>query len=182
MADDHGAIDIAQLVTDYHQTVFRCAYRLTGSVPDAEDLTQQVFLTAQQKVGQLRKMESVRSWLLTVLRNCFLKGCQKRRPTPAVNLQLNIDSIPGEPVEDGGVDRERLQAALNELPPNYRLVLVLFYFEDCSYREIAERLEMPIGTVMSRLARAKGYLRTKLFELERPVGARGAKAAPTPRG
>ena len=164
MADDPAAMDIAQLVAEHHPTVYRYAYRLTGSVPDAEDLTQQVFLTAHQRLGQLRREASARSWLLTILRNYFLKSCQKRRPIPAENLQLDMNTIPAVLPDELDIDRERLQRALDELPPKYRLVLVMFYFEDCSYREIAERLELPMGTVMSRLARAKGHLRAKLFQ------------------
>jgi RNA polymerase sigma-70 factor (ECF subfamily) len=64
------------------------------------------------------------------------------------------------------VDGDRLQQALNQLPEVFRLMVVMFYFEECSYREIAERLEVPIGTVMSRLARAKGYLRSIMFGVE----------------
>jgi RNA polymerase sigma-70 factor (ECF subfamily) len=167
MADDRAAMDIAQLVAEHHQTVYRYAYRLTGSVADAEDLTQQAFLTAQERLGQLRREASARSWLLTILRNYFLKSCQKRRPIPAENLQLNMNTIPAVIPDELDIDRERLQRALDELPPKYRLVLVMFYFEECSYREIAHRLDVPIGTVMSRLARAKGHLRAKLFEADR---------------
>ena len=68
------------------------------------------------------------------------------------------------------VDSAELQAAIDELPAEFRLVVAMFYFEDCSYRDIAEKLDVPIGTVMSRLARAKGHLREKLFETE-PVRA-----------
>ena len=164
MADDRVAMDIAQLVAEHHQTVYRYAYRLTGSIPDAEDLTQQVFLTAHERLGQLRRETSARSWLLTILRNYFLKSRQKRRPIPAENLQLTMNTIPAVLPDELDIDRERLQRALDELPPKYRLVLVMFYFEDCSYREIADRLDVPIGTVMSRLARAKAHLRAKLFE------------------
>jgi len=166
MVDDRAAMDIAQLVAEQHQAVYRYAYRLTGSVPDAEDLTQQVFLTVQEKLGQLRREESARSWLFAILRNYFLKSCQKKRPIPAENLGLNVDTIPAETPEETFVDQERLQQALNELPKKYRLVLVMFYYEGCSYREMADRLDVPIGTVMSRLARAKGHLRSKLFRPE----------------
>jgi RNA polymerase sigma-70 factor (ECF subfamily) len=164
MVDQRPTADIGLLVTEHHEAVFRYAYRLTGSVPDAEDLTQQVFLAAQLKLGQLRNIDSVRSWLFTILRNFFLKSCQKRVPTPAGNLRMNIDAIPDTPPSGEDIDRERLQVALSQLPPNYRVVLVMFYFEGCSYRQIAEQLDLPIGTVMSRLARAKGHLRAKLFE------------------
>lgn len=170
MVDDRATMEIGQLVAEHYQAVYGYAFRLSGSVNDAEDLTQQVFLTAQQKLGQLRKAESVRSWLFTILRNYFLKGCQKRRPVPAGNLHLNIETIPAEIPDNGGVDRERLQWAVNQLPPRYRVVITMFYYESCSYREIAEQLDLPIGTVMSRLARAKGHLRSKLFEPDRPAG------------
>jgi len=164
MADARSGPDIAQLVADHHRAVYQYAYRLTGSVQDAEDLTQQVFLNAQRKIGQLRNMDAAGSWLFAILRNCFLKDRQRRRPALAGDLALNIDLI-AEAMPPDGVDGSRLQDALNRLPDAFRLVVVMFYFEECSYREIADQLEMPIGTVMSRLARAKGQLRS-MFEGE----------------
>jgi len=157
--------------------VYRYAYRLTGSVPDAEDLTQQVFLTAQERLSQLRKEESARGWLLAILRNYFLKMRQKRRPILAENLGLDMHTIPAVIPGEADIDRERLQQALNELPTKFRLVLTMFYYEGCSYREIADRLDLPIGTVMSRLARAKGHLRAKLFS---PEGDRAAGPQQSP--
>ncbi len=174
MADEPARIDVVQLVDQYHRVVYQYAYRLCGSVPDAEDLAQEVFLVAQQKLGQLRKIESARSWLFTILRNHYFKSRQRQRPVSAATLRLDMDSIPGEIPEEKDIDGERLQAAIDELPDGFRSVLVMFYFEECSYREIAEALELPIGTVMSRLARAKGHLRTKLFELEGSDGQRPA--------
>jgi RNA polymerase sigma-70 factor (ECF subfamily) len=166
MGDDANRIDLTQVVADYHQDVYRYAYRLTGSAPDAEDLTQQVFLTAQECLGQLRDPENIRSWLFTVLRNSFFRSRKRRRPVAAGDLDLNIDSIPDEVPSSEAIDREQLQQALSELPPPYRIVVLMYYFEDCSYREIAEKLDLPIGTVMSRLARAKAALRTSLFGSE----------------
>jgi RNA polymerase sigma-70 factor (ECF subfamily) len=167
MADERAAMEIVQLVADHHRVVFGYAYRLTGSVQDAEDLTQQTFLTAQRKLEQLRGPESARSWLLTILRNFFLKDCQKRRPRPAADFELDVDTIPEQTSGLSQVDGEQLQEALDALPPDHRLMLVMFYYEGCSYREIAERLELPMGTVMSRLARAKGRLRRQLASEDR---------------
>jgi RNA polymerase sigma-70 factor (ECF subfamily) len=175
MVDDRSAMDIAQLVAEHHQAVYRYAYRLTGVVADAEDLTQQVFLAAHEKLGQLRKAESARSWLFAILRNSFLKMCRKRRPIPADNLQLDMDTVPAQIPDSSDIDRERLQRALDELPAKFRMVVAMFYYEGCSYREISDRLEVPMGTVMSRLARAKGFLRSKLF----PASSGTAVAAPT---
>ena len=73
MSDVASGLEVAQLVTEHHQAVYRYAYRLTGSVHDAEDLTQEVFLAAQRKIGQVRRMDRVRGWLFAILRNCFLK-------------------------------------------------------------------------------------------------------------
>ncbi len=167
MATPRQDRDIAQLVSEHHQAVYRYAYRLTGSVADAEDLSQQVFLAAQQKLAQLRQVESAGSWLLAMLRNAFLKSRHKRRPTLAANLELNLDNIPAEIPGDEAIDRQQLQAAIDALPAGYRVVLLMFYFEDRSYREIAAALDLPIGTVMSRLARAKSHLRSRLFQLEK---------------
>ncbi len=162
MVDERGPMDIAQLVAEHHQAVYGYAYRLTGTVADAEDLTQHVFLTAQAKLGQVRKAESVRSWLFTILRHRFVKTSRQRRPIPAGSIELNVDNIPTPVPAAEAIDREALQQALDELPPAYRAVVTMFYYEDCSYREIAENLDVPIGTVMSRLARAKAHLRSAL--------------------
>jgi len=169
MADERARIDVAQLVAEHHPAVYRYAYRLSGSVHDAEDLTQHVFLIAQQKLGQLRRVESAQGWLFAILRNCFLKARQRQRPVPAANLQLDIETVPAEIPRDGEIDRERLQEAIDQLPAPFRVVLVMFYFEECSYRQIAEGLDLPIGTVMSRLARAKRHLRSRLFEPQQPA-------------
>lgn len=165
MSGTRSPVDVAQLVREHHQAVYRYAYRLTGSVQDAEDLTQQVFLTAHRKLGQLRSIEKARSWLFAILRNCFFREQGRRRPVLAVDLSLDTDLLPMATPADA-VDTDRLQQALDQLPDAFRLMVVMFYFEECSYREIAARLNVPIGTVMSRLARAKGYLRTALFGME----------------
>ncbi len=159
-------LDIRQLVTDHHESVYRYAYRLSGSSADAEDLSQQVFLIAQTKLDQLREVDAARSWLFTILRNCFSKSLRRQQPVPATNLELNVDEIAEEMPLEGPFDEERLQTTLNQLPDEFRIVLLMFFFEDCSYREIADRLGIPIGTVMSRLSRAKGYLRSRLLASE----------------
>jgi RNA polymerase sigma-70 factor (ECF subfamily) len=181
MSDMRSRLDASQLVIEHHQAVYRYAYRLTGSVHDAEDLTQQVFLTAHRKIGQLRKIEKARSWLFAILRNCFFREQGRRRPALAVDLSLNTDLLPMPPPAEG-IDGDRLQYALNQLPDAFRLMVVMFYFEECSYREIAERLQVPIGTVMSRLARAKGYLRSIMFGVEHGPYKRPAGVATGERG
>lgn len=182
MASDRNNSDIQRLIDDHLDAVYGYAYRLTGAVEDAEDLTQQVFLLAQQRFGQLREVDRARGWLFTILRNSFLKMVQRTQPVPASSVGLNLDAVPAGSVfgqagkeSDLAVDSADLQAAIDELPAEFRVVLAMFYFEDCSYREISEKLDLPMGTVMSRLARAKGHLRSKLFETE-PVRARATPA------
>ena len=167
------ATDITQLVKDHHAVVYRYAYRLSGSVPDAEDLTQQVFLIAQQKIDQLRSEGKVRNWLFAILRNCFRRSRRRRVPVPAADLQIDLASIPEDIVADK-VDEARLQIAIDGIPDELKLVLIMFYFEKCSYRQIAEKLVIPIGTVMSRLSRAKGHLRRQLV----PLGVQAADSRP----
>lgn len=152
---------VAQLVVDHHEPLYRYAYRLTGSVADAEDLTQQVFLIAQQKLDQVRRAECVRGWLFAVLRNAYFKALRQRVPLPIAGTDLDINTIPAETLEDP-VDGEQLQQAINTLSAEFKIVVLLFYFEERSYREIAQLLKIPLGTVMSRLARAKMQLRSAL--------------------
>lgn len=166
MSEDRAKPEIQRLVEENLQAVYAYAYRLAGSAPDAEDLTQQVFLLAQQRLDQLRQPDAARSWLFAILRNCFFKNRQRPTPIPATSLGLNLDVLPSEEDDGAEIDRARLQEAMSELPPEFRVVLTMFYFEDCSYREIAEQLDVPMGTVMSRLARAKQHLRSRLFEPE----------------
>jgi len=157
-----GPRDVAALAAEYHAEVYRYAYRLTGSPPDAEDLTQHVFLMAQSRGEQLRDVGCIRSWLLAIARNTYLKAARRRPPIPAGSLNLDIDGLPA-PESHIDIDRERLQSALDDLPDEFKIVVLMFYFEGCSYREIAQRLDLPDGTVMSRLSRAKSHLRRRLL-------------------
>ena len=161
MADPVPKLDLANLVEEHHQVLYRYAFRLTGAVPEAEDLTQQTFLVAQQKLAQVREAASVRGWLFAVLRNCYLKGFRKPSPLCATSLDLDVESIAAADV-DQPLDREALQNAIGRLPEEFKLVVLMFYFEELSYREIAAQLSVPLGTVMSRLSRAKSVLRRLL--------------------
>ncbi|MGC3966773.1 MAG: sigma-70 family RNA polymerase sigma factor [Pirellulales bacterium] len=113
---------------------------------------------------QLREAEAARGWLMSILRNSFWKQLRKLRPATAGSLELDLNGIPAPPAIEPIVDGEQLQKALDRLPAESREVLMMFYFEELAYREIATALEVPIGTVMSRLARAK----RRLYELLAP--------------
>jgi RNA polymerase sigma-70 factor (ECF subfamily) len=181
MAGNWAEVGISQLVDEHYQAVYRYAYRLTGNLADAEDLTQKVFLAAHRNLSQLRKIDKVQSWLFTILRNLFLRENRRRRPRLATDLALNLSQLPLAIPAIEEVDSSGLQEVLNQLPEIARLVLVMFYFEECSYREIAEKLELPLGTVMSRLARAKAVLRSKLLD-GIPQRRETSVSATAPRG
>jgi RNA polymerase sigma-70 factor (ECF subfamily) len=170
--------DLAGLVRQHHAAVYGYAFRLCGAPAEAEDLTQQTFLIAQQKLGQLREPERARGWLLAIARSCFLKSRRKARPLSAADVELAVDEIAAPVPEAEAIDREQLAATLAELPDEFRLVLLMFYFEDLSYQAIAEALEIPIGTVMSRLSRAKAHLRRRLSG----TASEPTLAAPARRG
>ncbi|MEX2188747.1 MAG: sigma-70 family RNA polymerase sigma factor [Pirellulales bacterium] len=170
---------LAQLVAEHHAAVYRYAYRLCGSAADAEDVTQQAFLIAHEKLDQVRDADRAGHWLLVVARNVFLKMRRRRVPMPAGGLEIDINSVPDRTsVESAGqddvdaIDTERLQAAIDELPDEFRVPVLMFYFEEASYRDIAEQLDLPPGTVMSRLSRAKSHLRNRLLAGGRPTPRR----------
>ncbi len=162
MGKTDGSMDVRALVDQHYEMLYRFAYRLSGSGAEAEDLTQDTFCTAQEKIAQLRDPASARGWLCKILRNHFLMA---RRRYTEVSIE-SLEDLAVEPAtaEDGPreIDAERVQEVLRELPEPFRTPVILFYFEEFSYRQIAEQLGVPIGTVMSRLARAKNFLRAHL--------------------
>ena len=167
-----SGLEIQDLIRDYHADVYRYAFRLAGQHADAEDLTQQCFATACSKLEQLRDLSRARGWLFVILRRCFLRTKRRRRVLNVSDLEMKVDELPARIPEQEDIDEEALQMALSALPDNLRLVLVMFYFDEMSYRKIAAELTIPIGTVMSRLSRAKGRLRHLLLsESMGPVDA-----------
>jgi RNA polymerase sigma-70 factor (ECF subfamily) len=154
---------IQRLVEENYVGLYRYAYRLSGSSADAEDLVQDTFCKAQQSLKQLRDPGRSRPWLFSILRNAYLHRVRADRSQPCVSLEAAGDVAEPLPESLPEVDPERLQQALNELPEVYRTPIILFYFEEFSYRDVAEQMDLPIGTVMSRLARAKSHLRAQLL-------------------
>jgi RNA polymerase sigma-70 factor (ECF subfamily) len=153
---------VQRLVEEYYLALYRYAYRLSGSSADAEDLTQEAFCKAQQHLGQLRDPSRTKPWLFRILRNAYLHRVREERNHACLSLD-GVGDLPERPPEPmPEVDPERLQQALNALPEAFRTPIILYYFEDFSYRDIAEQMELPMGTVMSRLARAKAHLRSQL--------------------
>jgi RNA polymerase sigma-70 factor (ECF subfamily) len=161
------------LVMEHYAALYRYAYRLSGSASDAEDLTQETFCKAQMLYDQLRDTSRVRSWLFSILRNAYLHHARAERNHREVSLDHAGDVPEAVDLNIQTVDSEQLQQALAELPETFRTPVILYYFEDFSYREIADQMELPLGTVMSRLSRAKEYLYKRLSPAAESAPCRG---------
>jgi RNA polymerase sigma-70 factor, ECF subfamily len=156
---------VQQLVDAHYESLYRYAFRLAGSAADADDLTQETFCKAQLQFHQLRDPTRAKPWLFSILRNAYLHRLRADANHKNVSLEAIGDVAGPEPEPPPDVEPAQLQAALNDLPEAFRTPVILFYFEEFSYRDIADQMELPIGTVMSRLARAKDQIRARLRPL-----------------
>jgi RNA polymerase sigma-70 factor (ECF subfamily) len=163
-----GPRNVQRLVDDHYLALYRFAYRLTGNATEAEDLTQETYCKAQTSLGQLREFDRAKAWLFRILRNVYLHKARSTRGRSCLSLE-DIGELPERLAEPPEIDGERLQEALDELPEEFRTPIILYYYEDFSYRDIADQMEIPIGTVMSRLARAKAHLRARLLHPSQAV-------------
>lgn len=154
----------AQIVDQYYPSLYRFALSLARSEADACDLAQQTFYVWAKKGHALREAAKVKSWLFTTLYREFLLGQRRgKRMTPIDSLPENqLEEVTLEPETVALMDAGVVMAALQEVDEIYRAPLTLFYLEDLSYTEIAETLDVPVGTVMSRLSRGKAQLRALL--------------------
>lgn len=146
-------------VSKYSRLLFGIAYWWTGSRTDAEELTQETFFQAYRARSTLRDPSTIRGWLVGIMRHCHSQVRRKQHGTTEVPI-AEMQELPEK--DRVSHDALALHKLLARLDDRHRLPLVLFYFEDLSYREISDALEVPIGTVMSRLARAKQMLHRDL--------------------
>ncbi|GAC1428644.1 MAG: hypothetical protein NVSMB62_26480 [Acidobacteriaceae bacterium] len=152
-------------VRQYTRLLFGIAYWWTGSRTDAEELSQETFFQAYRSRSTLRDELAVKGWLVGVMRHCHSQMRRKDHAGSNVSLSEMDHDLPGR--EGLSPDAMALHQLLARLDERHRLPLVLFYFEDLSYREISNALEIPIGTVMSRLARAKAMLHGSLSKQQK---------------
>jgi RNA polymerase sigma-70 factor, ECF subfamily len=164
---DHGRKRQGLEFSDYLDGLYGYAMVLSHNRADAEDLVQETCLRALRAIDRLREQSNVKGWLFTILRNIWLN--QVRRPR-FVQIELDSEgaSNPADAAQDphavyaSRVERERVRAAIQQLPMEFREIILLREYEEFSYREIAALLDCPHGTVMSRLARARLKLRNLL--------------------
>ena len=142
--------------------LYRFALSLRRDPSDAADLTQQTFLLWASKGHQLREQSKVKTWLFTSLYREFLRGERQRGRESGSETELPD----GEclPVAANQLDGDMVIRALLDLEEIYRAPLSLFYLQEHSYKEIAEALNLPVGTVMSRISRGKARLREQLAD------------------
>ena len=157
-------LDFESLVSRYYSSLYQFAFSLTRTSTEASDLTQQTFYVWATKGHQLRDVSKVKTWLFTTLHREFLE--KQRRQTRFPHFELNeidgeLPSISPEMVNR--LDSWTVLQALGRVDASYQAPLALFYLEDHSYKEIAEILEVPLGTVKSRLSRGIAQLQQILM-------------------
>lgn len=158
-----------QLVRLHQRPIWRVAYGLTRNASDADDLTQETFVRAWQALGRFRVGEPMHPWLARIAVNLAFSLFRTRRRRPEVPIEPLIEAgqqFAGtdDPAREA-VDRDHgrhLAEAFGELSEEHRVVLVLRVVDQLTYDEIAHTLNVPAGTVMSRLSRARSDLRARL--------------------
>lgn len=160
-----------RLVDTWYDHLYRFALSLARNGDDALDLTQQTFARYAEKGHSLRDASKAKSWLFTVLYREFLNSRRLRLRESTTEKEDFFDHQPAEATQSAyAADAPGALAALTQLDETFRAPLVLFYLENHSYKEIAEILDVPIGTVMSRISRGKEQLRRKLQSGTRDAG------------
>ena len=144
--------------------LYRFALSLSREPSDAADLTQQTFLLWATKGHQLHEQSKVKTWLFTTLYREFLRGERKRCRQLESNSEVELCEMQSLPVVVNQLDGDAVVHALLNLEEIYRAPLSLFYLQEHSYNEIADILDLPIGTVMSRISRGKVQLRKQLAD------------------
>jgi len=182
-----------QEALSYIDPLYRTALRMTRSEADAEDLVQETYIRALRFRAQFTPGTNLKAWLFRILTNTFINAYRKRARAPETTELDDVDEFslyrrmsaerpassspdPEREFLDGIVSSE-VTDALEELPEKFRTT-VLLDVEGFSYKEIAEMLEIPIGTVMSRLHRGRKFLQQRLYDLARERGIAALRTAP----
>src|SRR5215475_5608751 len=182
--------DFDSLVMPYLDSLYNTAYRMTRSAEDAEDLVQETYFKAYKYYDKFEEGTNLKAWLFKILKNTFINNYRRKKLEPrSVDFAEIEDSFErivrrdtaetgGDPETEffSGVLDDDVRKALESLPYDYRMVVILADLEDFSYKEIAEILDCPVGTVMSRLYRGRKLLEKALLKYARKHGyIRGAE-------
>lgn len=163
----------AQLIRQHSSRVLTLIKQIVHSPMDADDIAQEVFIKVFKGIDQFRGDSSFSTWLYKITKNACYSYLQKKQPA-MVSLDIESDSNDSILVPDLEQDidkiiaqkdiNERVLKCLSKLPPKYKIVIHLFYYEGLQYREISDILEIPLGTVQTHLFRALKSLRKEVRE------------------
>ncbi|MDQ8205377.1 RNA polymerase sigma factor [Pelagicoccus sp. SDUM812003] len=168
--------ELKTIVDDHYQNLYRFAYSLTRSSDDAWDLTQEAFLRLAQKRSSIRSASAIKSWLYTTLYREFIRVAKKaKRFDPWEEHESTAQPSDTSLNQIRKAEANDLLDALGRLKTGYRQVVALYYLESYSYKQISEILDIPIGTVMSRLSRGKDMLKA---EIQAPNASRNERLVP----
>ena len=155
-----GEVDFQSLVDLHYGPLYRFAMSLTRAESDACDLVQQTFLTWATKGHQLQDLSKVKSWLYTTLHRTFLESRRRFTRFPHLEISEAEAELPNvEPDLVSHLDAQEVLHLLSRVDEQFQAAVALFYLEDYSYNEIAGILEIPLGTVKSRIARGLAQLK-----------------------
>jgi RNA polymerase sigma factor (sigma-70 family) len=164
--EDRSLARFEKLAIPLFDSLYNFARWLAQNQNDAEDLVQETYLKAFRSFASFEPGTNFRAWIFQILKNTFLGSCSKleRRMTLAMDSEEDLPTTSATPESllIGRSDIDAVRSAIEQLPVIFREVILLSDVEDASYREIAEILSIPIGTVMSRLARARKMVRDSL--------------------
>jgi len=182
--------DFEAAAMPFVDALYNTAYRMTRNSEDAEDLVQETYLKAYRYYDKFEEGTNFKAWLFKIMKNTFINNYRKKQQAPALSDFADIEESfesqvseetarqiknPEEEFLENVLD-EDVQRALDKLPPDYRMVVILADLEDFSYKEIADILDCPVGTVMSRLYRGRKLLEKALLKYARKHGyIRGAE-------
>jgi RNA polymerase sigma-70 factor (ECF subfamily) len=165
------SLDFEEIVDRYYPMLYRFALSLARNEPDACDLTQQTFSVWATKGHLLRDSSKAKSWLFTTLYREFLSNRRRELRWPKEELSEVENELPcALPETVDCLESGQVMAALQSIDETFRVPLVLFYLQEHSYEEIAQILEIPMGTVMSRLSRGKQKLQQAFVHRQNQAG------------
>ena len=186
MADQATFTDVAM---EYMPALYSAALRMTRNAADAEDLVQETYLKAYRGFGSFEEGTNLKAWLYRILTNTYINTYRAAKRRPEISDVEDVEELylyrrlapvdgaaPGRSAEDVALESftdEEVKAAIESLPDNFRIAVLLADVEGFSYKEIAEITDVPIGTVMSRIHRGRRALQKALHEFAEARGLVG---------